>query len=417
MNFSTWAPIIAILVVVGGGWYIAERSAAPAPSGEQGTSTFVPSEAYYSSGAQPSDTTTATASSGDTASASSGTADTTSSNTTSSVSATAHTATLNLHALPLGDGKVSTSPKVGYVYSCQTSFNGGGAEHAGAWIQGSTWDLTQKISVQGSVSWPSATFSTSVSGTQRIFSGNGLPVGSSTGIFPIQSSDPAYQYDRNPNSIKSYTLSTKLSSSPTMAANASCVSLGAIGYALNGVAIYNALDDAGRDAVAHEVQDSCDGHPQQQGQYHYHGPSSCMPHANENNALVGYAIDGFGIFSRYDANGREYTNADLDACHGITSTIEWNGKQVSMYHYVLTEEYPYTIGCYRGTPISGGLQGGGGGGSQAQGGGQGGTPPQAAISACSGRVANSSCSFTGGQGTVSGVCRNTPGGSFACVPN
>jgi len=28
--------------------------------------------------------------------------------------------------LPLGDGHVTTSPQIGSVYSCQTSFNGGG---------------------------------------------------------------------------------------------------------------------------------------------------------------------------------------------------------------------------------------------------------------------------------------------------
>jgi hypothetical protein len=31
---------------------------------------------------------------------------------------------LNPHAIPLGDGYVSTSPKVGYVDSCQTRFGG-----------------------------------------------------------------------------------------------------------------------------------------------------------------------------------------------------------------------------------------------------------------------------------------------------
>lgn len=28
------------------------------------------------------------------------------------------------HELPLGDGKISTGPKAGYVYSCQTQFSG-----------------------------------------------------------------------------------------------------------------------------------------------------------------------------------------------------------------------------------------------------------------------------------------------------
>jgi YHYH protein len=264
---------------------------------------------------------------------------------------------IDVHAIPLGDGKVSGKPQQGYVYSCQTNFRGGGADHAGDWIEGDTWDLTKKVSVMGSVSWPEATFSMSVEGTERRLLGNGLPVDSWTGVFPIQRRDPAYQYDTNPNSIEPYKLSTLIPAVPQLAANASCVPMGAIGYALNGVAIYNALDDAGRDAVAHEVQDVCDGHPQQAGQYHYHGPSDCMPHADENNALVGYALDGFGIYSLYDAEGNEYADADLDACHGITSDVEWNGARVTTYHYVLTREYPYTIGCFRGTPVASAIRG------------------------------------------------------------
>ncbi len=107
---------------------------------------------------------------------------------------------------------------------------------------------------------------------------------------------------------------------------------------------------AGRDAVAHEVQDLCDGHPQMHGEYHYHGPSPCLPNENADEKLIGYALDGFGIYSSYDAHGNELTDADLDACHGRTSTVTWNGRRVSIYHYVLTREYPYMLGCFKGTP-------------------------------------------------------------------
>ena len=67
---------------------------------------------------------------------------------------------VNPKALPLGDGYVSTTPKVGYVDSCQTSFTGGGAKEAGPWIDtaGKTWDSTAKPVVNGSVAWPSASY-------------------------------------------------------------------------------------------------------------------------------------------------------------------------------------------------------------------------------------------------------------------
>jgi hypothetical protein len=53
----------------------------------------------------------------------------------------------DLTKLPLGDKKYSTSPKKGFVYSCQSSFNGSGAFKQGPWINtaSNTWDLTKKV--------------------------------------------------------------------------------------------------------------------------------------------------------------------------------------------------------------------------------------------------------------------------------
>lgn len=258
--------------------------------------------------------------------------------------------TLNSKALPLGDGKVSSAPVRGQVFSCNTRFGGGGAHANGDWISGLTWDATRKVFVQGDVAWPQAQFFLTEIGGQRLLSGNGLPLNHGTGTFPIAVNDPAYRFDRNPNPIAAQSITISIPTVPVLAANAGCVSMGAVGVMRNGVALFNALDGMGRDAVAHEVQDHCDGHPERNGQYHYHGPSTCMPGAKDNAALVGYALDGFGIYSMFDENGRELTNADLDECHGRTSRVLWDGKAVTMYHYVLTREYPYTLGCFRGTP-------------------------------------------------------------------
>ena len=269
---------------------------------------------------------------------------------------------LDPHKLPLGDGKLTDRAQAGYVYSCQQRFrsNAPGAQVVGPWIHfdaahGDTWDLTQKISVQGRVTWPDAQFRIAVTDdgrvVARVITGNGLPVATPTGTFPVPRSDPAFQIDRNPNSIQAQTVAITLPLHPEQAAQPACVPMGMIGVALNGVAIYNAFDEGGRDAVAHEVQDLCSGHPQMSGEYHYHGPSPCLPGEDGNETLVGYALDGFGIFSIYDAKGRELTDADLDACHGRVSEVEWEGKRQAIYHYVLTREFPYTLGCFRGTPV------------------------------------------------------------------
>lgn len=257
------------------------------------------------------------------------------------------TAMAHSQLLPLGDGHISSAPEVGYLYACATGFQSWRKAHGGPWIKGDEWDPAKKPVVQGDVAWPSARITVSVEGNQRIIRANNLPK-HNTGEFPIQLSDPAYLYDRNPNSIQPQQILLKLPADPTVAATPSCVPMGMIGFALDGVAIFNAVDAAGRDAVAHEVQDSCHGHPQRQGQYHYHGPSPCMPNAN-TSGLVGYALDGFGVYGMQDPQtGRVYHDADLDACHGTTSTVTWNGKPTRIYHYVLTPEYPYTIGCFRG---------------------------------------------------------------------
>lgn len=258
-------------------------------------------------------------------------------------------------ALPVGDGLTALTPTQGELMSCVTSF-AKTVSHTGPWIQGSYWYPAQKVAVEGSVNWIGDTQVSTAASTTTIISNN-LP-DEPSGIFPIQTTDPAYQYDTNPNAIEPQNIDLTFPADPKVAASATCVPMGMIGFAVNGVAIYDAVDDAGDDAVAHETQDSCDAHPQSAGQYHYHGPSGCMP--NEmTSGLVGYALDGFGIYGEKDlTTGKVLHDTDLDACHGTTSAIMWQGAKVTMYHYVLTEEYPYTIGCFKGTPVTADLSAG-----------------------------------------------------------
>jgi YHYH protein len=277
--------------------------------------------------------------------------------TTSQSSSTSTTTTntgLDLTQLPLGDGKVSTSPQVGYVDSCVTSFNGGGASTVGPWVNtaAGTYNFTAKTVVQGSVTWPAAAFTIALNaaGTLRNVTTNDLP-NHPTGTFPIATTDPAHAYDGNPNHIGAQSLVYALPEMPTAGSSPTCLPLGAIGITLSGSVLYNALDAVGRDAVAHEEQDLCQGHPDQSSAYHYHSLTNCLadPGTGHSN-LLGYALDGFGIYGVRGENGQVLTNADLDACHGHTHAITWDGKTVVMYHYHATYEYPYTIGCFNGTP-------------------------------------------------------------------
>ncbi len=258
----------------------------------------------------------------------------------------------NPHKLPLGDGKHSSGPKAGYIWACHTDPNGHGAQVDGPWIDkaAGTFDITRKAVVDGAVTWPHS-FKIAVSGAKRIITWDDLP-DYPTGKFPIARSDDAYRYDRNPNHIKRQSMKITLPLNPQLAARPSCAP-GAVGVLLTGVALFNALDAPGRDAVAHETQDACQGHPQESGVYHNHNVSVCalkeLDSASGPSKLIGYAIDGFGIYGPRDENGSTLSSADLDACHGITSPVEWNGKRVTMYHYVATLDFPYDIGCLRGS--------------------------------------------------------------------
>jgi hypothetical protein len=103
-----------------------------------------------------------------------------------------------------------------------------------------------------------------------------------------------------------------------------------------------------------------------------------------------------------------------------------------MYHYNVTKEFPYTVGCFKGTSMqagpSGNMPGNGGGksggqmpqgGSQQQGGNGGGMqggPPAEALAACSGKQSGTSCQFTDTHGSHSGNCQGPPGMALACAP-
>jgi hypothetical protein len=262
--------------------------------------------------------------------------------------------TIDLTRLPIGDSKVSTVPAVGSVFACQRSFGGGGAFRDGPWIRSDgTFDYTAKLAVAGARRL-GGEFNAMLSGGTRLLTGNGLPA-HALGQFPVAASDPAYQYDRNPNTIRAMSLRYAVPAEPQAAASPSCLPMGAVGVMTTGVVFFNALDALGRDAVAHEILDACGGHPERTGQYHYHDQAPCIEDAGSgHSALIGYAFDGFGIFGRRGEGGQLLTNRDLDACHGHTHAIPWDHRSVVMYHYHATYEYPYTLGCYRGTPMPAG---------------------------------------------------------------
>jgi hypothetical protein len=263
---------------------------------------------------------------------------------------------INPTALPLRDQHyVTDAPKPDYMYVCDPKMfqqiNGPGAQREGPWVNkaAGAYDVTTKPVDLGNVHYPNARFTITTTKTERVITGNGLPVGVPTGVFPVQASEQAYQYDPNPNQITTQHISFSIPRFPALAGSASCT-YKQVGITLDGVQVHAPIDSSGRNELAYQTQDLCSGVPQPGGAYHRFSLSECTPHIRERNVLVGYALDGFGIFSPYDQNGKELTSANLDACHGTTSKVRWDGRTVSMYHYVMTRDFPNTVACFRGTP-------------------------------------------------------------------
>ena len=252
-------------------------------------------------------------------------------------------------SLPLGDGRVTRQPAAGNVFACQTEFRNG-ARHDGPWFHGETWKPLEKPRVAGEVMWPQAELTVTPTGDVQRVEGNSLPVGTPTGLFPITPDQPVYQYDTNPNRITEQALDFTIPARPQRSATSQCLPMGMIGFSVTGVAFYNALDDAGRDAAAHEIQDLCDGHPQGRGQYHYHSASPCLE-GTRSNVLVGWALDGYPIMGMIDSDGSQLRNADLDDCHGRPETLVIDGRPYD-YAYRLTAEYPYVMGCFTGQVLT-----------------------------------------------------------------
>jgi hypothetical protein len=252
------------------------------------------------------------------------------------------------------DQRPLTHPARNHIYSCSgTSM---AAARAGLpWIQrDGVVDNGRKPHVRGSVPWSGHRLNAIAAGSDRTITTNGLP-NHATGKFPItaQESPDAFAFDRNPHEIRQSLRIFNLPVTPEIAARPSCLPVGPIGIALTGALFFSALDADLRDAVATEIFDACEGHPQQQGLYHYHHDSPCFDQGQptRHSPLVGFASDGFAIFGPRDADGRPITNDALDECHGHVGPVTYpDGSTATVYHYHINKEFPYTVGCFRGSP-------------------------------------------------------------------
>ena len=160
----------------------------------------------------------------------------------------------------------------------------------------------------------------------------------------------------NPNTIQVQEFTFRLPLEPQKAAEITRLPMGPIGVALNGVVFFNPFEQGGMNAVEGYSEvwlDSCCGHPQQTGVYHYHKYPTCVKSpfpddSTRHSPVIGFAFDGFPIHGPYESDGVLAMDlsgdAALDVCNGHDDAERG-------YHYHVTPgRFPYVIGGYRGVP-------------------------------------------------------------------
>ena len=160
----------------------------------------------------------------------------------------------------------------------------------------------------------------------------------------------------NPNRIEIQKFRFQLPLEPKLNDQITRLPMGPIGTAVNGVVYFNPFEQGGMNAVEGYSEvwlDSCCGHPQQAGVYHYHKYPVCVKspfkdNGKQHSPVIGFAFDGFPIYGPYESDGLMAKDATseltLDSCNGHTDSVRG-------YHYHVTPgRFPYIIGGYAGVP-------------------------------------------------------------------
>ena len=114
---------------------------------------------------------------------------------------------------------------------------------------------------------------------------------------------------------------------------------GALVIAANGIPVFNALNNRGEDSNAIGELDEWGGHCGRADDYHYHIAPTHLTKTGGIDKPIGYALDGYPLFSYTEPDGSE--PGKLDAFNGHTTTKLG-------YHYHATKTYPYLNGGFHG---------------------------------------------------------------------
>lgn len=167
----------------------------------------------------------------------------------------------------------------------------------------------------------------------------------------------------NPNSILVQNFRFRFPLQPEKSERITRLPMGPIGMALNGVVFFNPFEQGGMNAVAGYSEvwlDSCCGHPQQTGVYHYHKYPVCVKSpfrddGRQHSPIIGFAFDGFPVYGPWEGPqqlAKELTGESaLDVCNGHSD------PQRGYHYHVTPGRFPYVLGGYHGVVEASNLRG------------------------------------------------------------
>ena len=156
----------------------------------------------------------------------------------------------------------------------------------------------------------------------------------------------------NPGSIGVQSYAMTIPTNPAEATSKEATSLGPIGMALNGVAIFNDREGGNVPVDAGVLQsfDRAGAHTGPGNTYHYHFTGDFT--GNDDAKLIGFLRDGFPIYARKDNDGSYPSNLDANGGH-VGTTADFS---TAIYHYHASNVaymgsrfYVLKAGSYNGT--------------------------------------------------------------------
>jgi hypothetical protein len=190
-------------------------------------------------------------------------------------------------------------------------------------------------------------------------------------------------FTRSPNALAAQNWNWHVPLQPAVAASSTAINtwFGTVGFTTTGIPIYAAMEgaqpasEAFGDPIYNGIVDTCKGHTGPAKEYHVHALNTATSCGFGPSPIVGYALDGFPIYGSQgcldtactqvvtfksgwvktgDPKTNAWSNYTYQSSSDQTVLDKCNGRvgPDGTYRYYVTASFPYTFGCFKGTPTT-----------------------------------------------------------------